>query len=286
MKKTLYLHIGFGKTGTTSIQNHLNSQRESLSNSGILYPLAGQLNSGHHLLAVLGNNEIQEATLSEYRKLLIEINSSTCQKIILSSENYCFMSKHYVAHIKDIFSSLETKIIFYARPQTELIESTYLEWIKTGKKYTRTIDEFFKAHSHGFDFIERLEPWRLAFGEENIILRRYSSHTKSCDSRADILQTIQAPEHLIKNISKTVSQDSNPSLSPDLIELIYKIDKLQPQASLRWEIITEILNLTARLDFKKPQQLTSESLSREIAEFYKKSNDELIKKYETRANHV
>lgn len=286
MKKILYLHIGFGKTGTTSIQNHLNLQRENLSNSGILYPSVGQQNSGHHLLAVLGTDEIQEATLSEYNKLLSEINSSKCPKTILSSENFCFMSKQYVAHIADLFSHLETKIIFYARPQTELIESTYLEWIKTGKKYTRTIDEFFKTHSHGFNFIERLEPWRLAFGENNIILRHYSSHTKKQDSRVDILETIQAPEYLIKNLNKEIYQGSNPSLSPDLIELIYKIDKLQPQASLRREIITEILSLTTRIDFKKPQKLTSDSLKREISQFYKNSNDELIRKYGTGTNNV
>ncbi len=286
MERIIFLHIGFGKTGTTSIQHHLNTQRHVLSKYGILYPLAGQQNSGHHLLAKLGSNEIQDAVLEEYNKLLLEISSSDCQKIVLSSENYCFMSGQYVAHLREIFSEFEVKVIFYARPQVELIESTYLEWVKTGKKYTRTVDEFFRLHSHGFNFIERLEPWRNSFGAKNIMLRHYSSRIKNCDSRTDILEAIQAPENLVLEISTEGARNLNLSISPDVTELVYKIDQLQPEKKQRVEIINEILALTAKLDVSKRGSLMSEALAKEITEFYKSSNDELIAKYGAEASYV
>ena len=37
-KKTIYLHIGVSKTGTTSIQRFLYKNRELLKDKGILYP--------------------------------------------------------------------------------------------------------------------------------------------------------------------------------------------------------------------------------------------------------
>lgn len=282
----MYLHIGFGKTGTTSIQHCLNDHREALSRCGILYPLAGQQNSGHHLLAILGSDIVQGEALEEYRKLLLEIKSSKCRKIVLSSENYCFMSGQYVESLKDIFLGFKVKVIFYARPQAELIESTYLEWIKTGKKYTRTVDEFFRCHAHGFNFIERLEPWRISFGEENIMLRHYSSASRDYDSRADFFEAIQAPENLKCEISNSGSKALNLSISPDFAGLICKIDNLQPEKKLRLEIINEILLLTTKLDVKKRDPLMSEALVKEITEFYGDSNRELFSRYNAGGDYV
>jgi hypothetical protein len=38
MTKTIYLHIGIPKTGTTAIQNFFFQKREDLKNYGLLYP--------------------------------------------------------------------------------------------------------------------------------------------------------------------------------------------------------------------------------------------------------
>lgn len=37
--KTLYIHIGTPKTGTTSIQNFCGLNREKLKEQGVLYPI-------------------------------------------------------------------------------------------------------------------------------------------------------------------------------------------------------------------------------------------------------
>ncbi|MEM7516869.1 MAG: hypothetical protein AAF368_08095 [Planctomycetota bacterium] len=50
MKKTLILHIGMPKTGTTTIQNTLVENTEALSARRILYPEFGRRFGAHHLL--------------------------------------------------------------------------------------------------------------------------------------------------------------------------------------------------------------------------------------------
>ena len=51
-EKTLYLHIGLPKTGTTSIQNYLFENREALMQRGVCYPKP-LASVGHHAEALL-----------------------------------------------------------------------------------------------------------------------------------------------------------------------------------------------------------------------------------------
>lgn len=48
MKKTLYIHAGTHKTGTTAIQKFLSANRDLLAKNGYLYPGTDQ---GHHDVA-------------------------------------------------------------------------------------------------------------------------------------------------------------------------------------------------------------------------------------------
>jgi len=112
------------------------------------------------------------------------------------------------------------------------------------------------------------------------------AYTLMLDSRTDILEAIQAPENLVLEISTEGARNLNLSISPDVTELVYKIDQLQPEKKQRVEIINEILALTAKFDVSKRGSLMSEALAKEITEFYKSSNDELTEKYSAEANYV
>ena len=48
--KTIYLHIGTPKTGTTSIQSYLAKNYKDLYNDGYLVPKASRHNGGNHTL--------------------------------------------------------------------------------------------------------------------------------------------------------------------------------------------------------------------------------------------
>ncbi len=49
-KKTLILHAGMGKTGTTAIQETFWKNRAALSRAGIAYPRIGAVAGAHHLI--------------------------------------------------------------------------------------------------------------------------------------------------------------------------------------------------------------------------------------------
>ncbi len=50
-KKTLYLHIGMGKTGTTALQVFFSGNRKAMEEQGVAYPSLGEIEGAHHLLS-------------------------------------------------------------------------------------------------------------------------------------------------------------------------------------------------------------------------------------------
>ena len=50
MKKTLYIHIGTGKTGTTAIQSFFDLNKIGLMKQGFKYIDSGRVGINHHLL--------------------------------------------------------------------------------------------------------------------------------------------------------------------------------------------------------------------------------------------
>ncbi len=153
MKKTIYIHVGFGKTGTSAIQKVFFQNREQLKSIGCLYPITGEIFTAHYNLSVLGEEEMDTKTINLYEKLLVEIKNSNCNIIVLSSEQFIFLKELYVKQISEFLKDFDVKIIFYIREQIKLIESTYLQWLKAGSKpFYKNIYEFYSQHKDSFNF--------------------------------------------------------------------------------------------------------------------------------------
>lgn len=270
MKKQLFIHIGFGKTGTTAVQEIFHASRDLLRQNGVLYPSTGVFPTGHHMLAPLNEAAIQGDTVEEYKKLLDEIATDASEKILVSSENYCFMKETFIAAMPKLFSKVDTRIVFYVRPQVELIESTFLQWKKTGQKCPDELQLFFRQNASGFNFSMRLAPWIKAFGKKNIIVRRYEG-----DTRIDILRAIGVAPGFLQPVIKAGGKRSNPSLSPEFVKLATLINGAELDKVKRWEMMQELLRLTGFLDVNRVKKLMPPPLKARIEEYYAPSNDEI-----------
>ena len=191
-KKTIYIHIGTPKTGTTSIQNYLASNSDLLSKKGCLVPASSRRYLANHTL--LANYCINKTTITEVsirngiyterqlrvfrkkfkNKLSAEIRNFTGSKIIFSSEQ-CYenlKTQDEIQKLKDLFSDLnvDIKIIVYIREQADMLCSLYSTRMRGGKTFEMPdINEF--AGNDVFNYNERLKLWEKVFGIENIILR-------------------------------------------------------------------------------------------------------------------
>jgi len=133
--KTLYLHIGLHKTGTTTIQKNLWNARTELLEKGYYIPSTGrpfQDSAAHHNIAAqLGLNGIYNSSIGGIDNLITEICESDKKNYILSSENFSaiFMAEinvtAFVKYIKPLFN--EIKIVLYLRNVVVSMQSLYAQ---------------------------------------------------------------------------------------------------------------------------------------------------------------
>lgn len=139
--KKIFLHMGYHKTGSTAIQVYLYKNRENLKEKGVLYPTSACPENaifGHHILpwsfvtrenylpSIKGSNESRKADYKlELKKLKDEINSSECDKIIISSEELDILNLEEIRSIFDYFKEYDVHPVIYLRDIADFLQSSY-----------------------------------------------------------------------------------------------------------------------------------------------------------------
>lgn len=275
MAKNIYIHIGHGKTGTSSIQFMLFNNRDSLLKSGVLYPESGLDGDGHKDLAELSENSFNVRTSQLYENLIKEIDKSNCEKIIISSEYFCYCQDNYIKEVQDFLKDFNIKIIYYVREQSKLIVSTYLQFIKTGKHSIESCENFYRTNKEAFDFMIRISPWVKYFGEQNIYARLFDKNIIGNDVCNDFCRLVDIQQKM--GIDKNIEQ--NKSIIPEFAEIINLIDKTTILAEERKKIIDGFLNLSTLFKDKSKKKLLETSTKEKMKEHYLDSNKEFARKF-------
>lgn len=138
--KTLYLHVGAAKTGTTAIQYYF-SQHAS-SHSLPYLPIAKQYQGQHGIVAALmGEQRFDWLAAYEKARLVGELKvleSSGEDRYFASSEaiaTFDFVRLGGLEQIRELFRNWNVQVIYYVRNQCSLVESTFLQVAKTGAFY-------------------------------------------------------------------------------------------------------------------------------------------------------
>lgn len=177
--RTIYLHIGRGKTGTTTIQKFLATNHNRLIDSGIHYLHSDDLGQGHghqnfakSFIDHLPDYMVPAVDPNKVRmQIFEEIRQSQSNSIIISSENFPLANIEKVRdYFLDLPGSFTIKIVLFARSQDELAESEYNQFVKL-KSETRTLYQYARESLKGCNFLEVADDWAKHFGKENIICR-------------------------------------------------------------------------------------------------------------------
>lgn len=253
MKKTLYLHIGYHKTGTTSIQNFFWNNRKILSKeSDLLYPEIGNSGPTHAQFALClpsGRDkiisEIASVKGSEddnpyagytgpeandlYQELGKEIERTDCKRILLSSE--CFLEwirpDVISKHLRE-YCDCNVKIIVYLRRQDQWIQSVYNQVIKDPFiRYAGELEELPQISM--LDYFGTLMTWAEEFNRDNIIVRSYErSALLEHGTISDMLNLLNL--NGIKNYNFSMSiKDKNKSLESKQVKILHALNKKEVQ---------------------------------------------------------
>ena len=274
MKKTLYIHIGTGKTGTTMIQECTKLNLDTFNNKHNFNYYPSHFYSNNYKNPDRSNLDRVDLTNKLLEELKNNINSSNLNSFLISSEFFPGEKHEEIQHIKNIFSNIcDIKIIVYLRRQDEFIWSWYSQVIKTTNVnycLDNCINRLRKAE-YILDYEKFLEPWAKVFGTENILVN-----------------TFPPKENLIINFFKNldIELDLNDFKSIDRANLSLKaeqivfIKSLLPKLDLEYaSTIVKIIQKPFDIDFNYTKSLIPPAQRKEILNDFDKFNDNVAKKY-------
>ena len=233
--RTLYLHIGTHKTGSSSLQKFLFENVEWLLTKGYYYPVEGRyflpMERSQSLLAhsLRGERPNYIRAEVEYSKrqcvaeLIADIESSSAPAVIISSEHFCPCDRVTLIELQQILEPLfdQIKIVVYLRRQDQRLESGYNQRVKTGA----CVDSFNKIATrilhdnkpHMIDYYSMLESYADIFGKPNIIVRPFEKEQLAGGSVIDdflAILDVQSDSSVVR------STELNRSISTEMLVLI------------------------------------------------------------------
>lgn len=191
--KTLYLHVGTMKTGTSAIQRFCANNTQVLAQKGYCYPLfpyrypnASYTRNARFLLGKVydENGEIDREQMAKRVAEGTQKIKEYFEKydhVILSDEGIWHggVRKKKQGTILDFVkemqeSGIQVKIIAYLRCQEDYMESWWRQHVKKGYK-CKQWDESIQALPKYFsaDYEKQLDKFEYMVGRENVIVRRY-----------------------------------------------------------------------------------------------------------------
>lgn len=183
--KTIYLHIGMYKTGTSFIQKFCKNNYWQLTKHNVYYPVTGLHHDGAHFkfYQMVTSKSIDEKEIEELRK---EISVCNCDNVLISIEhlvNNCG-SFEFSELLKSIFKPHRIKIIIYFRRQDKYLESLYNQEAKLW--FAGSIEDYYQkiiaakqevcAHQLNYRLIA--DKLSENFGKENIIIKTFEPQKK------------------------------------------------------------------------------------------------------------
>ena len=280
MPRTLKLHIGLPKTGTSSLQKMLITHESKLKEINYIYPKSGRWNDGSHHEVALAFGVKQNAgdgklthkkfakpvnTVEIQKGLITEIEStSDYSTIILSSEFFGISqcSNLLIDFCKQYFDVIDLFICL--RRQSDLFESLLSQVIKNPNAcFTDSKRKIFTNNMQFFNYFELLNHWEEKLKPDSINIFRYK-----IESVKDILNSLISTfdwdqvefDHANKNITP----------QPDKVRLMYLLNHLEMSDTARTELYRVLAKKTKNKEFSLTLVSAFEALL--IEKIYEETN--------------
>lgn len=239
--KTIILHIGRGKTGTTTLQNIFDGNRDYLMGCGVYYPISNHQSLAKSMLDAIpawmsdttGIDTIQE-------QMKGELLASKCDTVLISSENFTLIDPRNIRpYFQDVLGDCEFKIVFFARSQDELAESQYNQDVKHGTEFQNFLEYLDSGHLEEMYYDELLAPWDAEFGSENIICRIYDASRRTVVD--EFFSSIDVP---VAGLSRDHERSgTNDSIGIAVLEAYRVLNKFSVKRRKIYKEISELLSL-------------------------------------------
>jgi hypothetical protein len=220
--KTIILHIGANKTGSSAIQAFLKANAQALPKFGVTVGTSdlapGSAVTGEHVWYVQSVvDKAEEGRKTNTRKIdAIMAGLPDSAKLVLSAEN---LSNKNNSHLlfSDLAARYAIEVIFYIRRQDEYLLSSWQQW------YGKISDDFWawaiSVVGQFGNWRASLEAWETIIPRKNIKVRIYERNLLvDRDINADFVEQLGLAEH--KDKLAFPNNLVNPSYSDAVIDLV------------------------------------------------------------------
>lgn len=298
--KTLYVHIGTPKTGTTSIQRFCMENGDILKEKGYCYPesfykypVVSKARNGHFLVGVIKDEQKNRCTKKEeelFQEGMQRVREQfkKYDNVILSDES---IWRAMDVESKDMWDKLKMeaekgdfviKAIVYLRRQDKMICSIWNQSIKSPPGNTdRRFEDYIKVRNMEtrLNYGTKIQKLASLLGKENVIVRRFEKEKFSGGSiYADFLETIGLKW---ENMYKIGKEDRNKGLAGNpaeikrIINSLPKARTLQVQNFFR-DVLLDCSSVSAE---KYPCSILSKEETAELLSAYQEGNREIAREY-------
>lgn len=227
----LYIHIGFHKTGSSTIQHFLAANADLLASHGMIYPRAGRHTTAHfNLTAELMEKVTFSNTKGSWDDLRAEMAASPNSDFVISSEAFHTLRPEQVSKVREMLGDHEVVVCAYIRDLGDTLVSRYGQKAKSGS-YIGSFDEFFEGVSnarggdqeddYGGTYIQ-LARWADVFGWDAMRVRALDPRDLvGGDLISDLLAALKLdrPE-IVAALDQATAATKNAALGWKTLELI------------------------------------------------------------------
>lgn len=300
-ERTIILHIGLPKTGTTAIQKYLMDHAQALEDSGILFPTDDEFfTQWNHvpLAAVLTdpfpswvNERYRVPPESVYGRLRERIDRSDAERVVLSSEQFSLAQR--LGTIRDLLDGFAFRVVFYVRWQHSFLESWFRQSIVSGGSFRQLTEQdlrdFLTYYEDQLDYHSYAEGLAADFGRQQVEVRLFEREAlRGRDAVSDFLSGLDLTPDELGGPPATHARISNQAVSGDLIEL-----KALANESSKWgddlqrlrRFSVDVFSLLQRFGSGAPSYSAqvaacfTDEFQRELLARFEESNRRLVRDY-------
>ena len=305
MSTEIIAHVGTEKTGTSSIQKHLWSNRIELQNRDWLYLNAlgpgpnikltacaldyDAKSAVHSSLRIDSEQKLAQHRAEIARLIADEVDECSPETILISDEhlNVHLRNPEQLKRISDYFENAHIgKIVIYLRKQNRFLESILSEGIKNqsilftgnsgGISAAKLMQLDGKEIPYRFDYLSILNNLSLAFPQAELLVRGYTDDSSTFDSVADFSTLIGLPIEQVENNSVRENKSIPGRVFSSLVELGHYAKHDQESAlTKQWRKVIEI---ASRAFPGRPFRL-AEQESQLVMNRFEQQNKELVHQF-------
>ncbi|WP_456427871.1 hypothetical protein [Rhodocaloribacter sp.] len=221
--KTVFLHIGTHKTGSTSLQFFLDRAAPALRKQGVLYPRAGRserLWFAHHPLAWVVLKTEETPAEDVWGDVKAEIAGWAGEKVVLSCEDFSLCNDAQTTEVVGPLEGFRVEVVVYVRKPIDYALSAYKQHLASNGH--RSLEEHLRDFAERCDYLSLVRRWEACAGVDAVRVRLYDKVRRSAGVEADFAEMIGVD---FEPLAPFVGAPVNVSHADDVLQTIRAVNR-------------------------------------------------------------